>query len=162
MLKALILSQRRSGSTFGVKTTKVALGLNLNTQENWKPIRPYQRCEELLETNYITLRWKLWRANTHIIKIEEPSSHLELVDHLLANFPRVKAITTIRNIESLVASRMALKQAWGRSTTAEKVIQEWVAHYHFLEDFIKTYPGKLFIINIDQPQTFNASEFCRF
>jgi hypothetical protein len=162
MLKALVLSQRRSGSTFGVKTIQTALGLCSDKSNNSRSIIPYEKCDDLLKANYVTLRWKLWRNRINILKIEEPYSHQELVEHLLGIFPRVKAITTIRNIQSMIASRMILKQAWGKSTTAEKIIEEWVDHYHFLENFMTTYPGKLFVIDIDRPQLFRVADFCEF
>jgi hypothetical protein len=162
MLKVLVLSQRRSGSTFGITTAKAALGLNLDRKKFSRSITPYKQCDELLHANRITLRWKFWRTKTAVIKIEEPYSHFGLVNHLTETFPKVKAISTIRNIEAIVNSRMALNRAWAKSSSPQKILDEWVAHYHFLEVFLKIYPEKLFLIEIDRPENFSPTDFCRF
>jgi hypothetical protein len=141
---------------------KVALGLDSHPERNSRSIKPYKRCDELLDSNSLMIRWKFWRAKTPVIKVEEPYSHQELIDHLMTAFPDAKAITTVRNIESIVASLMSLHRAWGQASSPQTILKKWAAHYHFLEDLLECYPNRLFPIDIDHPEDFRAAEFCKF
>jgi len=154
------LSQRRTGSTFAIKTIKSALGVT--PKRHSRSITPYGRCSDLLDKNSFQLWWDMWRSKTKIIKVEEPYSHHELVNHLMTSFPKVKVVSTLRKVEDIVNSRMSLREAWGKSTSVEKILEEWISHYEYMKKFSEIHPKKLFIIDIDRPQNFIAEDFCHF
>lgn len=162
MLKALVLCQRRSGSTFATKLVKVALGLKHDSKMYERSIIPYEPCQDILEAGRLKLWLRMWRDKIRVIKIEEPSTNQALVDHIINIFPRVKAISTVRSIEAIVSSRMKLKEAWGKSTSPSKILTEYIEQYHFLSSFVQSNPGRLFMINLDQPHEFSPDQFCCF
>ena len=162
-MRIFIASMPRSGSEFTVelvqKVTKREYSNRLIPITPGRNINPdhYHDSKEL--QNFIKIDKGIQffsDKEDYLVKIESPGIDTLCLD-LVSHFKGIKWIASIRKLEDIIISHHNLL-SWGWSE--DKIIAAYKNDLFFYE-YVSEH-GNLFLVNIDEPEKFNLSNFMKF